>query len=145
MTAKHLQQQFKYKSITKSPNYIIGDLPSILQDVSIIPSLSNLPPDKARVWHCLNGFENSVPLNLLDSRCFSSFSGAKWSFGGQTAHIYIYMCVCVCVCVFPEIGVYPQIVNFNWIFPYKPTIIGTSVFGKPPRFSDTNYEKPNII
>ena len=32
---------------------------------------------------------------------------------------------------FPKIGV-PQIIDFNRIFPYKPSIFGTTIFRKPP-------------
>ena len=33
---------------------------------------------------------------------------------------------------FPEMGGYPQIIPFNRIFPYKPSIIGYPHFRKPP-------------
>ena len=41
--------------------------------------------------------------------------------------------VCVCIWVFPKIGVlYPQIIHFNRVFHYKPSILGYHYFWKHP-------------
>ena len=46
--------------------------------------------------------------------------------------MYIYMYICIYIWRFPEMKWgYPQIMHFNRIFHYKPSILGTPIYGTP--------------
>ena len=115
-------------------------------------------------------------LLLYSDKCISPFSERRWSKplvgwkglfqglagwpGDESASIVFPVSrkhekdgflrdVCVCIWVFPKIGVlYPQIIHFNRVFHYKPSILGYHYFWKQPfyvYFPDILITFQNVI
>ena len=57
--------------------------------------------------------------------CTSSLKDPTWIISTRTFRIFRIFEIFGCFHKWK----YPQIINFNWIFPYKPTMLGTPILG----------------